>query len=119
LIALQLKEKQNRLQFIHTEPITNYQVATLIALQTLDVYTTYRGLKYDCVREINPLMGESPSVGKMLFTKAAILTPALQYDYNNGSLSPKIMNDMNFLMSIVVANNYHVLQDAKRYCVKK
>ena len=64
-------------------------------------------------------MGESPTLGRMVFTKAAILTPAFQYDYNNGFLTPRIMNDMNFLMSIVIANNYQVLRDAKKYCSKR
>ena len=118
LIALRLKEKQNRLQFTLSEPIETYQVAAFVAFQVLDVYTTYRGLKYNCVKELNPIVGESPSLSRMIITKTAILTPAFQYDIKNGNLSPRVMSEMNFLMLVVIANNYDVLQDAKKYCTK-
>ena len=119
LIALRLKENQNRLQFTLTEPISNAKWATFTVLQLADIYTTYKGLQYDCVMETNPLFGESPSLSRMFFTKAAILGPAIEYDIENGNVTPQIIDQMNIMMSFVVINNYNVYTRAKRNCLKK
>ena len=119
LIALRLKENQNRLQFTLTEPISNAKWATFTVLQLADIYTTYKGLQYDCVMETNPLFGESPSLSRMFFTKAAILGPAIEYDIENGNVTPQIIDQMNIMMSFVVINNYNVYTRAKRKCLKK
>jgi len=55
----------------------------------------------------------------MFLTKTAILTPAIQWDYNNKQLTPEIMNDMNFLMTIVIINNFDVHSKAKKNCKKR
>ena len=57
MIQLKLKESQNRLEYIHrfdlVDPPTPGDWAIFTALKLADVYTTYRGLKYNCVKEIN------------------------------------------------------------------
>jgi len=68
--------------------------------------------------ETNPLLGESPSVPKMFAVKTIILVPAIETDRRNHNLSPKVMTEMNLLMSIVIANNIEVLKDAKEMCRK-
>ena len=98
--------------------ISNKQWAVFITLQVADIYTTYRGLKYDCVYETNPIFGERPSIMKMGATKTIILAPAIKYDLGRGTLSESDMNQMNMLMSLVVGNNYNVYQNAKRNCYK-
>ena len=98
--------------------ISNKQWAVFYTFQILDIYTTYRALAYDCVFETNPLMGERPSVIRMVATKTIIMTPAFKYDLGQGNLTEKDMNQMNFLMSLVVGNNYSIYQDAKRNCFK-
>ena len=118
LIALRLKANQNQLQFTLTEPISNAKWATFAALQLADIYTTYKGLQYNCVSETNPLFGESPSVSRMFFTKAAILGPAIEYDIENGNVTPQIIDQMNIMMSFVVINNHNVYRKAKRNCIK-
>ena len=89
-----------------------------MALQFADIYTTYRGLKYDCVKELNPFLGESPSVPQMFAFKTAVLIPAINSDIKNERVTPYVMNQMNFLMSMVIASNYHILSDAKERCRK-
>ena len=69
--------------------------------------------------ETNPLLGETPSVPKMFALKTIILVPAIETDRRNHNLSPKVMNEMNLLMSIVIANNIEVLQESKKYCNKR
>ena len=119
LIQSQLKERQNQSWFTLSEEPSRLQWTTFYTLQLLDIYSTYRGLQYDCVKELNPIVGESPSVGRMFFVKTAILTPALEMDRREGNLTVEVFNEMNFLMSIVVANNIDQIGDAKKYCKKR
>ena len=101
-----------------TEPITDFQWGTFVSLQLLDIYTTYKGLKYDCVFETNPLFGERPSVMKMGITKFVVLYPAVTAERNNRELSKQNMQDINSLMTIVILNNMSVVNRAKRNCTK-
>ena len=118
MIQLQLKERPNQLSFTLSEQPSNLQWTAFITLQLADIYTTYRGLKYSCVNELNPFLGESPSVPQMFAFKTAILVPAIEADIKNERLTPQVFNQMNFLMSMVIASNYHVLSDAKERCRK-
>tara|TARA_B100000131_G_scaffold298770_1_gene318553 strand:- start:440 stop:790 length:351 start_codon:yes stop_codon:yes gene_type:complete len=108
-----------KLQYTLHEPITTTQMVTFVAFQLADIYTTYRGLQYECVREMNPLIGETPSVNRMFFTKVAILTPAIQYDLEKGNLTPRMMNEINFLMAMVIYNNHRVTRRAEKNCQKR
>ena len=108
-----------RLQFTLVEPISTAQWATFVSLQIADIYTTYRGLKYNCVRELNPIAGERPSVQKMFVIKAVVLTPAIEYDLKREVLTPQTMDEINFLMALVVGNNYNVWRSAEKRCSKR
>ena len=41
--------------------------------QVLDVYSTYRGLKYDCISEANPLLPEIPEIHEMIGIKLFVV----------------------------------------------
>ena len=118
LIGLKLKENQNKLQYTLVEQYTDLQLYTFVALQFLDIYTTYKGLQYNCVRELNPIIGDQPSVQKMFFIKSTVLIPAFQADVNNDVLTKETMRRMNMLMTVVVGNNNTVRNRAKRNCIK-
>ena len=94
-------------------------MTTFVAFQLADIYTTYKGLQYECVREMNPLMSQTPSVGRMFATKVAILTPAIQYDRERGNLTPRVINEINFLMALVIINNHKVTNNASKNCKKR
>ena len=100
------------------EPITDFQWGTFVTLQVLDMYTTYKGLQYDCVYETNPIFGNRPSVMKMGVTKLVILTPAIISEQNNQTLSRENMTDINLLMGLVVLNNASVANRAQNNCIK-
>ena len=119
MIRLQLKENQNRLQFTLSDPISNKQWATFITLQLADIYTTYRGLKYNCVYEMNPVIGEQPSVPQMFLVKALVLLPAIESDIKRQALEPKTVDSINFLMALVVGNNYNVWHKAEKNCGRR
>ena len=121
LIGLMSKERVTRslsILQLH-EPVSDLEWATFVSLQLLDIYTTYKGLKYDCVKELNPILGESPSVGKMFLVKTAVLMPAIEHDRRHNTLNSKVFSETNFLMSIVVANNIDAMQQSKKYCKKR
>jgi len=116
-----LKENPKKSQFIVPsliEPISTKQWITFTTLQLADIYTTYRGLKYDCVFEINPIAGERPSVPKMFFIKTAVLWPALQSDIKRQAFESEDINNINLIMAMVVGNNYNVWRGAERNCTK-
>ena len=119
MIGLQLKENQNRLQFTLSDPISNKQWATFITLQLADIYTTYRGLKYNCVYEMNQVIGEQPSVPQMFLVKSLVLLPAIESDIKRQALEPKTMDSINFLMALVVGNNYNVWHGAEKNCGRR
>jgi hypothetical protein len=103
------------------EHITNFQWGAFVALQLFDIHSTYKGLQYDCVYETNPIIGRTPSLGKMFLTKTTILTPAIMYDLRRENITPKIMNQLNFFMMIVVINNYDVYNSSRNSadCTKR
>jgi len=76
-------------------------------------------MKYDCVREANPIYGEKPSESRLIWTKVALITPAVEYDLKRGNLTKRSMQSMNNIMLLVLYNNYHVVNKAKRYCTKR
>ena len=119
LIESKLKENQNRLQYTLVEPITNLQWTAFVGLQLFDIYTTYRGLQYDCVRELNPIVGERPSVVKMFAVKTIILTPAIEYDLKREVLTSSQMDEINLMMALVIGNNYNVWRNADKRCNKR
>ena len=119
MIALQLKENQSPSQYTLIDPIDPYRLSTFILLQAADIYYTYEGLKYNCVRELNPLIGEQPSLQTMIITKTAILVPAFNYDLKRGRLTNRAFDSMNSLMTLVVVNNIKVVKRAQKYCELK
>ena len=67
---------------------------------------------------MNPIMGEQPSVMKMGATKFVILYPVIVSEQNYQTLSRQNVNDINYLMSLVVLNNHNVTNKVKGRCNK-
>ena len=114
-----LREKKRRLQYTLYEEYSKGQLYTFAALQILDIYTTYNGIKYDCVRELNPVFGNTPSITTMFAVKTIALIPAIESDIKNDRLSRKVMRQTNTMMVMVIANNNSVKNRAKRNCLKR
>ena len=118
LKSIEYSSKENQRKFASslqfTEPPSKTQWVVFTSLQLLDIYTTYNGLKYDCVEETNPLFGERPSVSKMFFVKAAVLYPIMTTEIQQPVMNRQDMRDVNTLMTIVVLNNRHVENKSKR-----
>ena len=113
-----LKESQRKSQYTLVDYYTNAQLYTFATLQLLDIWTTYKSLQYNCVRELNPIMGESPSVPKMFAVKTLVLIPAIEADIQNERLTRKTMRQVNTMMVMVITNNNTVRNRAKNNCIK-
>ena len=100
------------------EGTREYQWFLFYSLQALDVYSTHRGLQYDCIREANPLLGDRPTVSHMITHKTVFLSPiwALQ---NEGVYTRREINIYNTMAGVVVYNNFRLLDKAKERCTKR
>ena len=93
------------------EPPTIGDKTLFWVTQSLDIYSTYRGLQYDCVRETNLFLSDRPEVKDMVVLKSSIfllVPPRTAQDYKN----------INFITSVATINNFVVLDRAKKQCIK-
>ena len=100
------------------EPASKLSWSMFYALQVLDVYTTDRALEYDCVEELNPILGKTPNVQDVIGLKVVLLAPTIYYADKYATITDDDLAGFNFLMSSVVANNFDVWSEAKDTCSK-
>ena len=99
------------------EPANKWHWATFWTLQALDVYTTDRGMEYDCVYEVNPLLPDKPTLERLILHKSITLIP---FKHLSDILQP---SDQELFLStaltgLVVLNNFKVIDRAKQNCNK-
>ena len=100
------------------EPASKLSWSMFYALQVLDVYTTDTALQYNCVEELNPILGKSPNVQDVIGLKVILLAPALWYTNKHETITDHDLGLMNYMMTSVVVNNIDVLSEAKDTCDK-
>jgi hypothetical protein len=100
------------------EPASKLSWSMFYALQVLDVYTTDTALQYNCVEELNPILGKSPTVKDVIGLKVILLAPALWYTNKHETITDHDLGLMNYMMTSVVVNNIDVLSEAKDTCDK-
>ena len=94
-------------------------IPMFLLIHALDVYTTYKGLKYDCIKEANPLVGERPSLAKLLLFKTGIIM-GLEAVYGQHPNEWTVFQITSaYSTGIVVQNNFEIIEDAKRNGCKK
>ena len=109
------KFEYNIAETILDEPAHPWMWATLITLQLADIHSTHEGVKYDCIKEANPLLPSIPTIGEMAVFKVAIMAPA----YNSVGFDNITNRDLFFpivLSAGVVASNYNIVGKAKHRC---
>jgi hypothetical protein len=88
-----------------------------------DIYTTYRGVKYECISEANPLLPTVPNLGEMFTLKATVIwgvKTAFMTDIEYGELwwdDWKLSSGL--LTSVVAYNNHRITKKAIRRGCKK
>lgn len=100
------------------EGTREYQWFLFYSLQALDVYSTHRGLQYDCIKEGNPLLGDRPTVPHMITHKTVFLAPIWMLQ-NEGIYTRYEINFYNTMAGLVVYNNFRLLEKAKERCTKR
>lgn len=100
------------------EPASKMSWSMFYVLQVLDVYTTKRALEYDCVEELNPILGKTPNIQDVIGLKVVLLAPTIYYADKYATITDDDLAGFNFLMSSVVANNFDVWSEAKDTCSK-
>jgi len=88
---------------------------TFWVLQALDIYYTYKAVKYDCVVEMNPLLPNVPDLKDLVLHKTWTLWPFAYWDYNE-LLTNEDMQLPIAMYVYVIANNFDTLNEAKRRC---
>jgi len=89
-------------------------------IQSLDVYSTYRGLKYSCVYEKNPAVfgGSEPSAAELILYKAVIIGIMKSIYGQNPDEWQFFQTAANYTTGFAVVNNYEVIKEARYYCPK-
>jgi hypothetical protein len=106
--TVQIEEPPKRfLQFIeYEEPPTKQQYVIYWGLNALDVYTTYRALKKPNIVEGNPLLGNNPSLDKLILFKALGATLV------GNNIDSDMMTGANATLTYIVYRNYKVMNKA-------
>jgi len=93
--------------------------ATFLTLQALDIYSTKKGMEWDCVQELNPLLPEIPTVADMVVLKTAVLVPIYGGLHYTHTLTDEDFIIPSMLVGVVVINNFKVIERAKKNCQKR
>ena len=85
-----------------------------------DVYTTYEGVKYDCIREANPLLPSVPEVDEMIALKGGIIWGVKTAYLTDEKYGKFWWNEWKLVSSIVTGlvayNNHKITEKVKGRC---
>ena len=104
--------------FEFTEMATDTQYNIFWTLQILDIYSTYRGLKYECVVEANPFVGPNPDLARLVTHKTVALHP-IAILQPLGVLTRDEVAKYNVFYTTIVHNNYTVWNKARKLCKRR
>ena len=102
LESMTSKSKVNlsRLQFTPSAPLAKEY---FFFINALDVYTTHRGVKSGKAREVNPIVGSTPSLEELIALKVLWGTVVLKTFPEYELILP------NYVLTLAVVNNLDVL----------
>jgi len=93
-------------------------MAVYYALHVADVWTTQRGMDYDCVFEANPLLPEIPHRDRLILHKTIFLSPIWMLDREKVLRNEDVTFPL-LMTAYVVHHNLNVIQRAKGRCQKR
>ena len=114
-----LKENQRKSPFTRLlirEPAKPITWAAFVTLQLLDVYSTKKGMRYNCVKELNPFLPSIPTVKEMLVLKSVILIPSYTAVDRAVTIRDEDLYGPMLLTALVVQNNFRVLDRVEDKC---
>ena len=98
------------------KPASKLSWTVFIGLQLLDIYTTDNILKYNCVEELNPILGKKPSTLKVIALKSATIPISYALNKYYGPITNGDIAVSNFLLVAAAANNFNVWNKVKAKC---
>jgi hypothetical protein len=91
--------------------------ALFFLVQALDIHSTNKAIKYDCLKEANPLLPAVPEVWEMLLLKAIILIPTYKtIQQEQGYITADDLLINTSITSLAVYNNYDLFAYARSNC---
>ena len=109
--------KPLNLPFNNNNQVEPWHWGIFYTLQALDIYSTSRGIKYNCIYELNPLLPKKPTDKDLIVFKTSMFSLINQlplYKLDDKHLLPSTM-----LVAYVVHNNFQVEKKAKAKGCKK
>ena len=107
------------LSFVDTQLVTPTRF-NFYLIQSLDVYSTYRGLKYSCITEANPFVfgGSKPSALELVLFKAVIIGMMRSIYGHDLEEWEYFQTAANYTTGYAVVNNFSIIKKAKDICPK-
>ena len=107
------------LSFVDTQLVTPTQF-NFYLIQSLDMYSTYRGLKYSCITEANPFVfgGSKPSALELVLFKAVIIGTMKSIYGQHPDEWQFFQTAANYTTGYAVVNNFNIIRKAKDICPK-
>ena len=106
------------LQFRKSESAHDVVWFAFWTLQAADVWTTQRGMDYNCVFEQNPLLPKVPHLDRLIAHKIIFLHP-FYFFQTEDVLTQQDMLIPTLLGAYVIHSNLRVIKRAKRNCSKR
>ena len=87
-------------------------------IHALDVYSTVKGLKWDCIYEQNPLLPNNPSTAGLIAFKVGILS-LLKSIYGDDPAWDAFMKTSTYTTGTVVLRNFDLTSEARKDCNRR
>ena len=95
-------------QFKFNDEVTNKDRYIFYTLNVLDVWSTHRAISGGYAREVNPLLPDRPSLGRLVTQKTVLIGA---YEYAQWLDNKAFVLTMYWVMGAVVANNIDIIID--------
>jgi len=87
-------------------------------IHALDVYSTVKGLKWDCIYEQNPLLPNKPSTAGLIVFKVGILS-LMKSIYGEDPAWDAFMKTSTYTTGTVVLRNFELTSEARKDCNRR
>ena len=87
-------------------------------IHALDVYSTVKGLEWDCIYEQNPLLPNNPSTAGLIAFKVGILS-LLKSIYGDDPAWDAFMKTSTYTTGTVVLRNFDLTSEARKDCNRR
>lgn len=87
-------------------------------IHALDVYSTVKGLKWDCIYEQNPLLPNNPSTAGLIAFKVGMIS-LIKSIYGDDPAWDAFIKTSTYATGTVVLNNFRITSEARKDCNRR